>query len=295
MAVIKLVEDYAIRQLRNDVTDSLRMAGEQAILLSLYHAGDPDATPCPECGDDVYNSPEKECMSCYGTMFNGGVRHATKIWTLFTDHQVSEDLSKRGLYQPDHRSFQFEAFPLVTERDIVVRIRSWSGDGVPLVLEGFYLLGQVARRSLRTGNRFGQYWWDVVGQKSQVAELPQKMHGVTTYPIVGQSFPDVVMVVPPTPKTALVAPVEPDTRVVYFPFNPATGEPTTGGGDVAAGFTFIQAIPASIWTIAHTLGYDPTVTIIIGDEEVDAEIEYPNNSVVVINFGVPVAGTARLT
>jgi hypothetical protein len=89
--------------------------------------------------------------------------------------------------------------------------------------------------------------------------------------------------------------VEPDTRVVYFPFNPATGEPTTGGGDVAAGFTFTQTIPASIWTIAHTLGYDPTVTIIIGDEEVDAEIEYPNNSVVVINFGVPVAGTARLT
>jgi hypothetical protein len=165
-----------------------------------------------------------------------------------------------------------------------------------LVLEGFYLLGQVVRRSLRTGNRFGQYWWDVVGQKSQVAELPEKMHGITTYPIVGQSFPDVVTVVPPTPTTNLVAPVEPDTRVVYFPFNPATGDPITGGGDdVAAGFTYIQSIPASIWTIAHTLGYDPTVTIIIGDEEVDAEIEYPNNSVVVINFGVPVAGTARLT
>lgn len=294
MSVIKLVEDYSVRQLRHDVRDSLQMAGEQAILLQTYHAGDPDAVPCPECGDDLYDSAERDCTSCYGTMFSGGVRQAVKVWTLFTDHQINEDLGKQGHYQPDKRSFQFEAFPLVSEHDIVARVRTWNVDGSPAILEGFYLLGEVARRSLRTGNRFGQFWWDVVGQKAQVAELPTRKHGITTYPIVGKTFIDATAATP-TAATPLTQIVEPDTRVVYFPFNPATGEPTDGtGNELATGVTFTQTIPQSVWTIEHTLGYNPTVSIIVNDEEVDAEIDYPNNSVVVITFGVPVAGTARL-
>ena len=72
MAVIKLVEDYAVTQLRKDVRDSLTMAGEQSVLLRLFHAGDPDAVLCPQCGDDIYKSPEKDCTSCYGTMRTAG-------------------------------------------------------------------------------------------------------------------------------------------------------------------------------------------------------------------------------
>jgi hypothetical protein len=296
MAVIKLVEDYSVRQLRADVRDSLMMAGEQAILLQTYHAGDPDVVKCPECGDDIYESPEASCTSCYGTMFQGGVRNAMKVWALFGDHQVSEQLSQRGIYEPDHRSIQFEAFPLVTEHDVVVRVRNWDDEGNPAVVEGYYILDKVDRRSLRTGNRFGQYSWDVVGQKAQVAELPEKLHGITSYPIVGQSFFESVDLSPATAITPASALVEPDVKVIYFPFNPDPGGPVAEEPITAiTGLTFTQSIPAAIWTIHHTLGYEPNVSIIVGDEEVEAEVEYPNNSVVVINFGIPVAGSARLT
>jgi hypothetical protein len=187
MAVIKLVEDYAVAQLRKDVRDSLTMAGEQSVLLRLFHAADPDAVACPQCGDDIYKSPERDCTSCYGTMFDGGVREAMKIWALYTDHQVNEALSNRGTYEPDHRHIQFEAFPLVTEHDVVVRVKHWNYD-TPVEVEGFYLLDKVDRRSLRTGSRFGQYGWDVVGQKADLAELPEQMGMITHYPVLGQHF-----------------------------------------------------------------------------------------------------------
>jgi len=188
VAVIKLVEDYAISQLRKDVRDGLMTSGEQAVLLQLFHAGDPDAVTCPQCGDPVYKSPESDCLSCYGTMFNGGVRQAMKVWALFTDYSPTEQLGPRGSYQPDQRSAQFEAFPLVTEHDVIARVSSWAADGTPAELYGFYILQQVTRRSLRTGNRFGQSSIDVVGQKAQLSELSGTIKMIQRYPIVGQSF-----------------------------------------------------------------------------------------------------------
>lgn len=296
MAVIKLVEDYSVRQLRADVRDSMMMAGEQAVLLQTYHAGDPDAVPCPECGDDIYDSPERHCTTCYGTMFAGGVRAAMKIWALFTDHQYSEQLGQRGQYEPDNRHVQMEAFPLVTEHDIIVRVQNWDSAGAAGVLKGFYMLGPVDQRSLRTGNRAGQYNWDIVGQKANVSELPQRRYGITTYPIAGQVFEESAELLTATATTPAGAILEPDVKVIYFPFSAESGGLTPDQpAQVSTGYTFTQVIPASVWTIPHTLGYEPQVSIIVGNEEVEAEVDFPNNSVVVISFGVPVAGSARLT
>jgi hypothetical protein len=297
MAVIKLFEDYSVSQLRKDVRDSMMMAGEQAIALSLYHPGDSDAVRCPECGDDIYDSPEAHCTSCYGTMWVGGVRYAMKVWTLFTDHQVSEALGRRGVYEPDKREIQLEAFPVLAEHDIVVRVRSWDADGSVAKVEGFYELQAVEQRSLRTGPRFGQATWDVVGQKAQLAELPTDPRGgITSYPILGQIFEQSAMLTAATATSPASITVEPDVKVIYFPFTPGpSGESPQQQEQVGVGMTFTQAIPASVWTIPHSLGYEPQVSIIVGNEEVDAEVDYPNNSVVVITFGIPVAGTARLT
>lgn len=298
MAVIKLVEDYAVRSLRNDVRDSLIMTGEQAVLLNLYHPGDPDAVPCPECGDDTYESPEKHCTSCYGTMFDRGVRKAMRVWTLFTDHEYQESLEKRGTYQPDHRSFQFEAFPRVTEHDVIVRVSQWDGDKA-LKVDGYYLLDKVTQRSLRTGSRSGQKNWDIVGQKAQVAKLPDRLWGITSYPIKGRDFEEAIEIRPGQPTVPAQAMIEPSVSVVYFPFSEATGAPVvgtpSGGSGEGQGFTYTQSIPTSVWTITHDLGYVPNVSITANGEEIEAEVDFPNNSVVVIHFGVPVAGQARLT
>lgn len=297
MSVIKLVEPYAVTQLRKDVRDSLMTAGELAIALQLYHAGDKDAVPCPECGDDLYNSPEAHCPTCFGTMFVGGVRYGMKVWAMFSEHESTEAITQRGLYEPDSREVQLEAFPLLSERDVIVRVESWNIDGSPEEVAGFYTLQAIKHSSVRTGPRYGQATWDIYGQKGMCSELPNNPKGgITTYPVKGVVFEQSVQLTPASATLPANAVVEPDVKVIYFPFvatpsGETPGGPTTGTG----GFTFTQAIPASTWTIQHNLGYQPQVYIIVGGEEVEAEVEYPNDSVVVIVFGTPVAGTARLT
>lgn len=220
-----------------------------------------------------------------------------KVWAIFTDHQVSETLGPRGVYEPDHRSVTFEAFPEVTERDVIVRVRSWADANTPEEVEGYYLLEKVDRRSLRTGSRYGQYHWDVVSQKAQIAELPQSLGDITKYPILGETFEASIDLTPATGAIPAQAVIEPDVRVIYFPFDPDTGGVTPSGGNEAgtAGITFTQVVPSATWTISHTLGYEPDVSIIVNGEEVEADVDFPNNATVTITFSHPVAGTARLT
>ena len=59
--------------------------------------------------------------------------------------------------------------------------------------------------------------------------------------------------------------------------------------------TFAQTTPASVWTIAHDLGYPPAVTVVDSSgETVIGDIAYPNASSVIITFSQPIAGTAYL-
>lgn len=59
--------------------------------------------------------------------------------------------------------------------------------------------------------------------------------------------------------------------------------------------TFVQATPASVWSIAHTLGYPPAVTIVDDSgSAVFGDIAYPSNSSVIVTFSQPIAGTAYL-
>lgn len=293
VAIIKLVEDYSVTALRKDVRDSLMLAGEQSVLLNLFHAGDADAVPCIQCGDDIYHSPEQKCQTCFGTMFEGGVRYAMKVWALFTDHQYTEKLDEKGVVRADHRSVQMEAFPRVGEHDVIVRVPEWSGD-VPLRVEGYYILQQVDQRSLRTGPRAGQYSFDVVGQKANVGELPPHFQGITTFPILGKTFQESVQLSRGTTTTPPQAVIQPDVKVIYFPFHDAPGGPQPGA-EPPEGFLFTQLIPAATWTIVHPFSHDPDVNIIVGGEEVETDIDYPGPNLVVLTFGQPVAGTARLT
>lgn len=299
MAVVKLVEDYAVAQLRKDVRDAMMMGGEQSVLLSLYHPGDPDALPCPQCGDDVYKSAEQDCLSCFGTRFNGGVRYAMKVWAIYGDHDVKEQLGPRGTWQPDQREVTFECFPTVTEHDVLVRVQNWGANSTVAVMGGFYILQQVQLRSLRTGNRYGQASWDVVSQKAQCTELNANSEAIAKYPILSQAFEESIQLTPATTTLPPSATLEPDVKVVYVPFEVAPGGVADGGSSGLTGggsaIIFTQAEAASTWTITHNLGYQPSVAVMIGNEEVDTDVDYPDNNTVVILFGSPQVGTARLT
>jgi hypothetical protein len=293
VAVIKLVEDYAVTSLRNDVRDSLTLAGEQAILLQLFHSGDTDAQPCPQCGDDIYKSPEMRCPSCYGTTFDGGVRTATKVWALFTDDEKDELRSNRGEVQPTVRHMQTEAFPLLVEHDVVVRVKDWAADNTPAELNGYYILQQVTRRSLRTGSRVGQYPHDVVAQKAVLSALPEGAP-LTNYPILGQHFVESVSLRSPT-----TAVVQPDVKVITFPFpfEAAPGGLTPAGGNR----TFAQTVGDGVtttFTLHHNLG---TQDVTVGARELatgeEVEVDVPSrtpNTVTVRFASAPTADAYRI-
>lgn len=193
MPRIDLPEPYSVSLARQAVRDSLLSHGEEFVLLQMYHPATTDETTarrCPSCYDDIYKQSEAvNCPDCYGTTFAGGVKSAVRIWGLFTDNVEAEQIGQNGVWSPDQRDVQFEPFPLVMEHDFLVRVKMWDSTHKPIEVYGFYGVQQVTRNSLRTGNRFGQARWDIVGQKATITEL-QKNSPICTYPVVGVSFSD---------------------------------------------------------------------------------------------------------
>ena len=225
MAVIKLTEDWAVNYARTQVRDSLQYHGEEAVLLQMFHPEDfteanPQIGKCPRCSWDAYNDGENMCPVCYGTNLYdnerqvGGVKDARRVWAEFTDHVVSEQYGQRGVMAPDKREVQMEAFPLATEHDFIARVKRWEGTSHTALCEPeFYSLDAVTRNSLRTGNRYGQTWEDVIGQKAQCSWLPPRSSGIQLFPIKGVSFPAARITGTPVP----MAVVEPHTKVVFYP------------------------------------------------------------------------------
>jgi hypothetical protein len=164
-------------------------------------------------------SNDQLCTRCYGTTFDGGVREAVRIWGMFSDHVGVEDFRQHGVWEADNREIQFEAFPELMEHDYIVRVRRWTPDHRPEELEGYYEVNQVTRQSMRTGSRFGQWDWDVVGQKAQCSEI-QKNSIIWQYPVLGVQFPDSTSLegIPPVP----VPVVQPDSKLFYV-YEPGTG------------------------------------------------------------------------
>jgi len=59
-------------------------------------------------------------------------------------------------------------------------------------------------------------------------------------------------------------------------------------------FIHDQAVAASVWTVNHHFGIQPTVTNLVLSEPVSAEVTHPDDETTVITFAVPTAGTAHL-
>ncbi len=287
---LKLVEDFAVTQLRKDVRDSLQMGGEQCIVLQLRHEQtDGDAERCPSCDDDIYKEAEGDCLVCYGTRFAQPIKQALKVWAMFADQvDADEQLTKRGQYQTDNREMQIEAFPELTQHDIVVRVRRWTPEGRVAEIEGYYIVDKVTANSVRTGNRFGQHQWDIVGQKANVTELPSSV-AIAKFPVVGKTFD--APIVDPVGTMAVPPPVSPDTKVVYVP---VTSEPSIAGAQWRQMYIHNQTNPATTWTVRHPFDHTPAVILLIDGEQADTDVDYPEAHVVVLTFATPQVGTAQL-
>ena len=227
---IKLVENYAVNQARQDVRDSLQAHGERCIVMSMYHRfNDPDKPMCPYCTDDIYTDSGEPCSICWGTGVQGGLKQASKVWGMFTDSTNSEDFSKRGVWQPDQRDFQTEAFPVLLQHDYVIRVRRWNLNNTPAEIEGFYAVMDVTLSNIRTGTRFGQSNADIVGQTAKTSKLSESAT-ITKFPVIGVQFSDAVD--PYTPATLLIptlTPANQTTRIdqTVHAYTIGDGESTT--------------------------------------------------------------------
>lgn len=60
--------------------------------------------------------------------------------------------------------------------------------------------------------------------------------------------------------------------------------------------TFIheQTSPASVWTVEHHLGVEPSVQVVVLGAATEAEVSHTDEETTVITFGAPTSGTAYL-
>ncbi|QDF18596.1 hypothetical protein SEA_PUPPER_110 [Gordonia phage Pupper] len=189
MARVDLVEPYAVRQARQHVRDSLMSHGEEVILLHTYHVNEDEGKhPRCSCWDDVYQQNDKyDCPRCYGSTFEGGIKHAMRAWAIFTDAQDSESTSKRGVWNPQEVTMHTEHLPDLWKRDYVVRVKGWTPDHRPTGVMGIWVMREVTNESLRTGNRLGQTSFDVIGQRADLTRLSEDTP-IHRYPVVDKQF-----------------------------------------------------------------------------------------------------------
>jgi hypothetical protein len=59
-------------------------------------------------------------------------------------------------------------------------------------------------------------------------------------------------------------------------------------------FIHTQAVAATVWTVNHHFGVEPTVNTLVSGQSAEADVTHPTTEQTVITFGSPVSGTALL-
>ena len=183
MGRFDLPETYAVNFARQSVRDSLMSHGEMSIAFAAFHPSrdkDAERYRCPHY-DDIYKEKRGDgnCRSCYNTSYTR-FKEIARVWAVFTDSPNQEKSTKTGSYTPALKSVHTEFSPELMSGDYIVRVSYWDGR-TPLVVEEVYEIDDVQPESLRTGARFGQAYYDVVGQKLQVHREPDT-HSLYSYP-----------------------------------------------------------------------------------------------------------------
>lgn len=77
---------------------------------------------------------------------------------------------------------------------------------------------------------------------------------------------------------------------------PGPAGPTGPAGPAGGTDTFIQNLPASQWTITHSLAYRPNVSIVdSGGTRIFSELQYVDATTILATFTAPFSGVAYLS
>lgn len=78
-------------------------------------------------------------------------------------------------------------------------------------------------------------------------------------------------------------------NVFHYAVDPSETDPAWPGT-----FVHEQTTQATVWTVAHHLGVEPSVTVLIDGQTVLADVTHPDDETTVITLGTPRTGTAHL-
>lgn len=176
-------ESFAINLARQSVRDSLMSHGEMAIAFAAFHPSrdkDAERYRCPHY-DDIYKDKRGDgnCTECYNTSYTR-FKEVARVWAIFTDSNNKETSAKTGTFIPTNKSVHTEFTPELVSGDYIVRVSYWNGKQ-PMVVEEVYEIDDVQPESLRTGARFGQAYYDTIGQRLQVHK-ERSDHALMSYP-----------------------------------------------------------------------------------------------------------------
>jgi hypothetical protein len=66
-------------------------------------------------------------------------------------------------------------------------------------------------------------------------------------------------------------------------------------GPPSSSYVYLQATPSATWSIAHNLGFRPSVQVFdSGSQKIEGDVSHSSLNTVSIMFAVPTAGFARL-
>jgi len=58
---------------------------------------------------------------------------------------------------------------------------------------------------------------------------------------------------------------------------------------------YVQQVPSSTWLVSHSFGRRPVVTVFdLNDDEVEADVAYPNATTVLVSHAWPTTGSVQL-
>ena len=107
------------------------------------------------------------------------------------------------------------------------------------------------------------------------------------------------VVVSSVTNTVTVTEGDGSSTVVTVPVTSTVTATTVGPqgpkGDTGTAFEYVQAAPATTWTINHNLGFRPSVELLdAGSQEIDGEVAHPTVNQTVVTLNPASAGLARL-
>jgi hypothetical protein len=71
--------------------------------------------------------------------------------------------------------------------------------------------------------------------------------------------------------------------------------PQGPAGQAAGSYVHSQTTPSSAWTMAHNLGFKPSVELLnAGSQEIEGDVVHLSQNVCIAYFTIPIAGFARL-